>query len=182
MKKSANLEFDLDVMSNEIDELLEQEAFSTDKYQLIGLITFTAASNILLKAQKIIRKNLEIIVKDYGEYLDKKALGRIIGKVEYNKQKVLDFFKKVDVEPVYGERIDEFNIVHKYSMDDFYCDFEKEKNGFNKVINRQIIRLENYYHRTDTERRNEKIKTWLPITISAISVIISIITLARNQR
>ena len=166
------LEDEFALVEKQINKLIVAHKENSDDYKITGMLDEYDASKIIDGSIKAIRKQLEIITKDY--ILSKKQNVKIDNFLDKIRKKLNDEVLKEDIlVHNYGVYKNRYGVTEERTIDEAYRDFIHESREKLNSISVQKMRLDNFRARKTTE----KWKYWLPILISAVSLIVSIIAL-----
>ncbi len=166
------LEDEFALVEKQINKLIVAHKENSDDYKITGMLDEYDASKIIDGSIKAIRKQLEIITKDYS--LSKKQNVKIDNFLDKIRKKLNDEVLKEDIlVHNYGVYKNRYGVTEERTMDEAYRDFIHESREKLNSISVQKMRLDNFR----TRKTTEKWKYWLPILISAVSLIVSIIAL-----
>ena len=166
------LEDEFALVEKQINKLIVAHKENSDDYKITGMLDEYDASKIIDGSIKAIRKQLEIITKDYS--LSKKQNVKIDNFLDKIRKKLNDEVLKEDIlVHNYGVYKNRYGVTEERTIDEAYRDFIHESREKLNSISVQKMRLDNFR----TRKTTEKWKYWLPILISAVSLIVSIIAL-----
>lgn len=167
------------LVEKSINKLLVTYKENSDDYKTTGMLDEYDASKIIDGSVKIIRKQLDIITKDYS--LGKKQNSEINTFLDKIRKKLDDEVLKEDIlVHGYGVYKNRYGIIEEKTMDEAYRDFIYESREKLNTISVQKMRLGNFSRRN----RVEKWKYWAPIVVSNIisilALTVSIISLCKG--
>ena len=167
------LEDEFALVEKQINKLIVAHKKNSDDYKIIGMLDEYDASKIIDGSIEAIRKQLKIITKDYYN-LSKNQNVKIDNFLDKIRKKLNDEVLKEDIlvhdHGVYKNR---YGITEERTVDEAYRDFIHESREKLNSISVQKMRLDNFRARKTTE----KWKYWIPILVSVVSLIVSIIAL-----
>lgn len=167
-----SLEDEFTLVEKQINKLIVAYKENSDDYKTTGMLDEYDASRIIDGSIKVIRKQLEIMTKDYD--LSKKQNAKIDSFLDKIRKKLNDEVLNEDIlVHGYGVYKNRYGIPEERTMDEAYRDFIHVSQEKLNLISVQKMRLENFRIRKNTE----KWKYWLPISISIFSLVVSVIAL-----
>ncbi len=167
------------LVEKRVNKLLVAHKENSDDYKITGMLDEYDASKIIDGSVKIIRKQLDIITKDYS--LGKRQYLEINTFLDKIRKKLDDEVLKEDIlVHGYGAYKNQYGIIEEKTMDEAYRDFIYESREKLNSISVQKMRLGNFSLR----KKAEKWKYWTPIIVSNIisilALTISIISLCKG--
>lgn len=173
------LKDELALIEKQVNKLLVTYKENSDDYKITGMLDEYDASKIIDGSVKVIRKQLDIITKDYS--LSKKQNSEISAFLDKIRKKLDSEVLKEDIlVHGYGVYKNRYGIIEEKTVDEAYRDFIYESREKLNSISVQKMRLGNFSRR----RKVEKWKYWAPIIVSNIisilALAVSIITLCKG--
>lgn len=173
---NANLKKDLDDNFKKIKSAIEELKTEGSFYDYHGAFSEYDAISKLTEIYRLLDKKYKIIFNDYNNLLNDDSLKLLVKHID--DIEALASKELYNVIPISGGVWqDEMGIAHEDTEEDLLQEYEERLENLLHGLFLRKLRTKNAYYRRQKKVRSHNWETWVPIAISAFSMIISIISM-----